>query len=130
MGKLYLYLFTASLNHRFETTVDRAFRDASAGPSTYSLTLVDVLHAVAKASYHRLLDFAAFNADEYEHYERIENGDLNWIVPAKIVAFASPNAASRVVNGYPQHSPEAYLPYFRSETHANTRETPSADRWP
>ena len=91
----------------------RAFRDASAGPSTYNLTLIDTLHAVAKASYQRLLDFTSFDVDEYEHYERIENGDLNWIVPRKILAFASPHAASRVVSGYPQHAPDAYLPYFR-----------------
>ena len=94
-------------------TLFKAFRDASAGPSTYSLTLLDTLHAVAKAFYHRLLDFTTFDVDEYEHYEKVENGDLNWVVPGKFLAFSSPHFASRVVNGYPQHSPEAYLPYFR-----------------
>jgi cell division cycle 14 len=27
---------------------------------------------------------------EYEHYERVENGDLNWIIPNKFVAFMGP----------------------------------------
>ena len=27
-------------------------------------------------------DIKTFNVDEYEHYEYVENGDLNWIVPA------------------------------------------------
>ena len=27
---------------------------------------------------------------EYEHYERVENGDLNWIIPGKFVAFMGP----------------------------------------
>jgi len=101
---------TLALNSR---TVFRPFRDASYGPSTFSLTLLDTLHAVAKASQLRLLDFAAFSVDEYEHYEKLENGDLNWIVPRKFLAFSSPHAQSRVVNSYPLHAPEAYLPYFK-----------------
>jgi hypothetical protein len=31
-----------------------------------------------------------FNISEYEHFERVENGDLNWIIPNKFVAFSSP----------------------------------------
>ena len=27
---------------------------------------------------------------EYEHYERVENGDLNWIIPGKFIAFMGP----------------------------------------
>ena len=30
------------------------------------------------------------NPDEYEHYERVENGDFNWIVPGKFLAFSGP----------------------------------------
>jgi len=44
---------------------------------------------------------------------KLENGDLNWIVPRKFLAFSSPHAQSRVVNNYPQHAPEAYLAYFK-----------------
>jgi len=95
------------------TTVFRPFRDASAGPSTYNLTLLDTLHAIVKASQLRFLDFASFNVAEYEHYEKLENGDLNWIVPKKFLAFSSPHAHSKIVNGYPLHAPEAYLPFFR-----------------
>lgn len=35
-------------------------------------------------------DYKKFNLKEYEHYERVENGDLNWIIPGKFVAFSSP----------------------------------------
>jgi cell division cycle 14 len=35
-------------------------------------------------------NFKKFDIVEYEHYEKIENGDLNWIVPNKLVAFSSP----------------------------------------
>lgn len=37
--------------------------------------------------------YKTFNLSEYEHYERIENGDLNWIIPQKFVAFSSPSDA-------------------------------------
>jgi cell division cycle 14 len=32
-----------------------------------------------------------FNISEYEHLEKVENGDLNWIIPGKFVAFSSPH---------------------------------------
>ena len=27
------------------------------------------------------LDFSNFNPEEYEHFEKVENGDFNWILP-------------------------------------------------
>ena len=46
-------------------------------------------------------DFATrnFDVEEYEHYERVENGDLNWIVPKKFLAFSGPHAKSRIEHG-------------------------------
>lgn len=38
----------------------------------------------------RWFDHRKFNLNEYEHYEKVENGDLNWIIPGKFVAFSSP----------------------------------------
>ncbi|KAA3678347.1 cell division cycle 14 [Paragonimus westermani] len=89
------------------------FRDASMGPSAYRLSLLDCLCAVSKAVNNRFLDFTSFNLDEYEHYEKVENGDLTWIVPNKFIAFCGPHAQSKIENYYPLHAPEAYIPYFR-----------------
>ncbi|XP_069375650.1 dual specificity protein phosphatase CDC14AB isoform X2 [Paralichthys olivaceus] len=89
------------------------FRDASFGNCSYSLTLLDCLQGIRKALQHGFFDFEAFDVDEYEHYERVENGDLNWIVPGKFVAFSGPHPKTKVENGYPLHAPEAYFPYFR-----------------
>ena len=36
-------------------------------------------------------DYKNFNVNEYDHYERVENGDLNWIIPNKFIAFSSPS---------------------------------------
>ncbi|XP_019479366.1 PREDICTED: dual specificity protein phosphatase CDC14A [Hipposideros armiger] len=45
--------------------------------------------------------------------QRVENGDFNWIVPGKFLAFSGPHPKSKIENGYPLHAPEAYFPYFK-----------------
>jgi len=89
------------------------FRDASFSGSTYNLTLLDCLHGLYKALLNGFFSFDNFDVEEYEHYEKVENGDLNWIVPEKFLAFSGPHAKSKIENGYPLHAPEAYTSYFR-----------------
>ncbi|XP_047656125.1 dual specificity protein phosphatase CDC14B isoform X3 [Tachysurus fulvidraco] len=89
------------------------FRDASFGICMYNLNILDCLHAVHKALQFGWLDFSNFDVEEYEHYERAENGDFNWIIPGKFLAFSGPHPKSKIENGYPLHAPEAYFPYFR-----------------
>ncbi|XP_061674393.1 dual specificity protein phosphatase CDC14B isoform X3 [Syngnathoides biaculeatus] len=89
------------------------FRDASFGTCMYNLNILDCLRAVHKALHYGWLDFSDFDVEEYEHYERAENGDLNWIIPGKFLAFSGPHPKSKIENGYPLHAPEAYIPYFR-----------------
>ncbi|KYB24827.1 Dual specificity protein phosphatase CDC14A-like Protein [Tribolium castaneum] len=88
------------------------FRDASIG-EPYTLSLLDCLKAVKKALDCGFFDFENFDFFEYEHYERVENGDLNWIVPEKFIAFCGPHHKSIIDKGYPIHSPETYFAYFR-----------------
>ncbi|XP_034026453.1 dual specificity protein phosphatase CDC14B isoform X3 [Thalassophryne amazonica] len=89
------------------------FRDASFGTCMYNLNILDCLRAVHKAVQYGWLDFSNFDVEEYEHYERAENGDFNWIIPGKFLAFSGPHPKSKIENGYPLHAPEAYIPYFR-----------------
>ncbi|XP_066474695.1 dual specificity protein phosphatase CDC14B isoform X2 [Tiliqua scincoides] len=89
------------------------FRDAAFGTCSFHLTLLDCFHAISKALQYGFLDFNTFDVDEYEHYERAENGDFNWIIPEKFLAFSGPHSRSRIENGYPHHAPEAYFPYFK-----------------
>lgn len=89
------------------------FRDASYGPSDFDINLSDCLNAVGKALDNGFINFETFDIDEYEYYERVENGDLNWIVPNKFIAFCGPHPKSEIENGYPLHAPESYFPYFR-----------------
>ncbi|XP_040844798.1 dual specificity protein phosphatase CDC14B isoform X3 [Ochotona curzoniae] len=90
------------------------FRDAAYGSCNYYITLLDCFHAVKKAMQYGFFDFNTFNLDEYEHYEKAENGDLNWIIPGRFIAFCGPHARSRLESGYHQHSPETYIPYFKN----------------
>ncbi|GFO04695.1 dual specificity protein phosphatase cdc14a, partial [Plakobranchus ocellatus] len=89
------------------------FRDASFGPCSYNLTLLDCLHGLNKALINGFFNFETFDVEEYEHYEKVENGDFNWILPNKFLAFCGPHPKSKLENGYPLHAPEAYFPYFR-----------------
>uniref|UniRef100_A0A8C3MGZ4 Dual specificity protein phosphatase CDC14B n=2 Tax=Thraupidae TaxID=400783 RepID=A0A8C3MGZ4_GEOPR len=91
------------------------FRDASFGTCSFHLTLLDCFHAINKALQYGFLDFSTFDVDEYEHYERAENGDFNWIIPNKFIAFSGPHSRSKIENGYPHHAPEAYFPYFKQK---------------
>ncbi|CAH2232956.1 jg16766 [Pararge aegeria aegeria] len=50
---------------------------------------------------------------DFDFSQKVENGDLNWIVPGKMLAFSGPHHRSRLDRGYPLHSPEHYHEYFR-----------------
>ncbi|CAI5441488.1 unnamed protein product [Caenorhabditis angaria] len=90
------------------------FRDASMGEPTYLLQLHQVLRGVEKALKHGWLDFSDFDYQEYEYYEKVENGDFNWIIPDKILSFCGPHNESRIDDGYPYHAPSLYFEYFRA----------------
>lgn len=66
------------------------FRDASSGACTYQLTILDVLKGLEKAMELGWYDFKNFDVQEFEYYEKLDNGDLNWIIPGKICALMGP----------------------------------------
>ena len=65
------------------------FRDAGRGCADFNLSIQDCLWGMWKAIQHNLCDMSTFSVDEYEFYEKVENGDWNWITPG-FLAFASP----------------------------------------
>lgn len=62
-----------------------------------------VVQGIAKAKEVGFLDWhlpeCTFNLAEYEHYEQVENGDLNWIVPGMQI-----RPQFRWVNSLPKHA--------------------------
>jgi cell division cycle 14 len=94
------------------------FRDASCGVPSYTLGVADVIRGAFRAKEVGFIKWGAgeeLDLDEYEHYEQVENGDLNWIVPGKLMAFSGPSATPKHYGGWRTFTPEDYVPYFRTK---------------
>ncbi|PHH64548.1 hypothetical protein CDD81_4327 [Ophiocordyceps australis] len=80
------------------------FRDAGYSQADYGISVQDVVYGVWKAKEEKCCDLDKFDLEMYERYERVENGDFNWITP-HFVAFASPQLSpvEKVAEGSPQH---------------------------
>lgn len=89
------------------------FHDASPCVCTFNLTILDCLKGIDKARRYGFFDFERFAIDEYEYFEQVDYGDLNWIVDGKFCAFAGPhNSAEESTEGYSTLTPEHYIDYF------------------
>ncbi|XP_015431452.1 PREDICTED: dual specificity protein phosphatase CDC14A-like [Dufourea novaeangliae] len=86
----------------------KPFQDASIGTSIYKLHILDCLNALQKAASFGFFNFNDFDLFEYEKYEDLRNGDLNWIVPQKFLAFVDPSTEL----GIHYNPPECYIDYF------------------
>lgn len=104
------------------------FRDASVGAALFNITLLDCLKGVYETHKRQFFNLEDFDVKEYEHYEvmawekqkkddwwflfhatnmnlyyvisqRVKNGDFNWIVPQKFIAFCGPHAKSKIEDG-------------------------------
>lgn len=89
------------------------FKDASVYPNRYNLTLLHCLQGLHKAVSNNFFSMEEFNVSEYENYEKVQNGDLNWIVPNKLLAFCGPHSEKKMTSKETHHDPETYIPYFR-----------------
>ena len=92
------------------TPFQQPFRDAGYARADFHLSLQDVIFGTRRAIDNRLLKLDEFNLQEYEHYEKVENGDWNFLTP-HFLAFASPveqgyEPSSRAATGPPAHLPK------------------------
>ncbi|KAK3300016.1 protein-tyrosine phosphatase-like protein [Chaetomium fimeti] len=76
------------------------FRDAGYSQADYGITVQDIVYGVWKAKEEGCCVLETFDLDEYERYERVEQGDFNWITP-HFLAFASPQStpSARTIEG-------------------------------
>lgn len=86
----------------------RNFVDASQGPAQYTIHLMDCFNAIHKAAVLNFFSFADFNSEEYDKNDRLEHGDMNWLVPRKFLAFIGPTEMEANCS----HKPEFYVNYF------------------
>lgn len=89
------------------------FRDATCGICTFHLTILDCLKGLEESIKHRWFDWNRFDLEAYEFFEKVENGDMNWIIPDKFLAFAGPCPTPTDADGFPAFTPEDYVPIFR-----------------
>eukprot|EP00929_Paragymnodinium_shiwhaense_P114035 TRINITY_DN82343_c0_g1_i1.p1 TRINITY_DN82343_c0_g1~~TRINITY_DN82343_c0_g1_i1.p1 ORF type:complete len:446 (+),score=66.97 TRINITY_DN82343_c0_g1_i1:80-1417(+) len=90
-----------------------AFRDALRCQCTYKLTILDCLKGLETAIQLGWFDWTTFSVESYEFYQEVDNGDMNWIIPDRFLAFAGPCPTSTDDDGYPALTPEDYVPIFR-----------------
>lgn len=89
------------------------FRDATCGICPYQCTVLDCLKGLEYAMRIRWFDPNTFDVATYEFYEKVEHGDMNWIMPDKFLAFAGPSATPIDADGFPAFTPEDYVPVFK-----------------
>ena len=90
----------------------KPFRDASKGECYYECPVDHCLEGLQAGIRLGWYDFKNFNAKEYEHYEKVENGDLNWIIPGKFLAFMGPVDQRDAVHRY-GHAASSYVNIFK-----------------
>jgi len=90
------------------------FRDATMSICTYQCTVLDCLKGLEYAMRIKWFDPATFDCNAYDYYERVENGDISWVIPDKFLAFSGPSATPMDVQGYPTFTPEDYVPVFKA----------------
>lgn len=91
----------------------KPFRDATKGISIYKWTIKDCLDGLYWAVKLGWYNYDTFDLHSYEKFEKIDNGDMNWIVPQKILAFSSPSEEEFDEDGYRAYTPKDYCPIFR-----------------
>jgi cell division cycle 14 len=87
------------------------FRDAGFGGCSYDCTMEHCLGGLESAVKLGWFSVNKFNIREYEHFEKVENGDLNWVIPNKFIAFSSP--ADNPEASSASFSPSEYVPIFK-----------------
>lgn len=76
------------------------FGDASTLPTTHRLSVPWYLRGFAKGMAQNWYSPAKFDDETWELISRSESGDMNWIIPGKLLAFASPWTRRELPGGF------------------------------
>lgn len=90
------------------------FRDASYGICGFMLSYLDCMRGLEHAIKCGLYDFRTFDLEQYLHLHELKNGDINWILPNKFLAFSGPYDERRPIgpNIY-AYGVDDYVPVFK-----------------
>jgi cell division cycle 14 len=93
----------------------KPYRDASSFPSTYDLTVPYCIQGLYKAMSNGWYKTDEFDAEDWGKYEQVENGDMNWLIPGKLLAFATPYATGIIRGGWKVATPNDLIPIFNKK---------------
>ena len=88
-----------------------AFRDASEGASYHDCTILNCLQGLERAQKLSWFHISSFDLDFYESHDKVETGDMTWIVPGKLLAFSCPSIKEE--DGWGNYTPETYADLFK-----------------
>lgn len=71
-----------------------SFRDAGYSNSDFEISIQDIVYGMWRAKERGMIDLTNFNLEEYEQYERVDQGDFN-VISKDFIAFASPQQNQR-----------------------------------
>lgn len=90
-----------------------AYRDPSWGPVRFNVSVLEVLRALQAAVDRQWFDWRHFDVEAYESLAQLENGDMNWIIPGKILVFAEPYTTPLDSDGDRVFTPRDYARVFK-----------------
>lgn len=86
------------------------FHDCWKSTGVPGISLLDCLRGVYKAVTNKFFTYQSFDVKEYDFHQEINNGDMNWIVPGKLMAFKGPRTTPKNQISF---TPEFYLPLLQ-----------------
>ena len=92
----------------------KPYRDASTVPSTYDLTVISCLKGLRKGMDLGWYIPDDFDPEDWEFYEQVENGDMNWLIPGKLLAFATAYDNCNM-RGWKVATPQELVPVFKKK---------------
>jgi cell division cycle 14 len=91
------------------------FNDSSLLPPTHLLTVQWYLRGFQKGVSNGWYSPQSFDPSDYEYYSRSSNGDMNWIVPGKLLALATPYMKRRLPDGHEVALPGDLVKVFKTK---------------
>jgi cell division cycle 14 len=90
----------------------KPYRDASSFPASFDLPVASCIHALERAAKLGWYNPNTFDPPLWAELETVDHGDMNWLIPEKLLAFASPYSTN-LVQGFQVCTPPDIVPIFK-----------------
>lgn len=90
------------------------YYDSSSKTHPFPVPIIECAKGVWKAIELNWYSYSSFDVEETRRLERVDEGDMNWLIPGKLLGFASPFPVNNVLGGFKVATPDALVPIFKS----------------